>query len=78
MDLSEFQASDVPWRVCTVTHAMKKLDDEQFETVVEAFSMNSVTASRIAEVLSRWSGIKVTPSSARRHRRGECNCERSN
>ena len=74
MDLSEFQPNDTPWRECSVTFAMRALDDEQLATLEEAFQSQSITASRIAEVLSRWSGRRVTAAGARRHRRRECKC----
>lgn len=74
MDLSEFQPQDTPWHVCMVSHVVEKLSDEQRATLAEAFLSTSVTATRIAEVLTKWTGINVPVAGVRRHRRKECKC----
>jgi hypothetical protein len=74
MDLSEFQENATPWRICSVTYAIEALTDEQRATLQEAFLSRSITSSKIAEVLTRWSGRRITAAAARRHRRKECKC----
>jgi hypothetical protein len=75
MDLAEFLTTSSPWHKCPVSHALEKLDKAQAEKTVAAFAHKEVLASRIAELLTSWSGVKVTASAARRHRRKECSCD---
>jgi len=74
MDLSEFITTSSPWQKCPVSHALEKLDKAKVEQTVAAFAHTQVLASRIAELLSTWTDVKVSAAAARRHRRGECSC----
>lgn len=75
MDLSEFITVSSPWHRCPVAFALEKVDKTKVEQVDAAFKHPQVLASRISELLSEWSDVKVSANAARRHRRGECSCD---
>ena len=77
MDLSEFITTSSPWQKCPVSYALEKLEKKKAEQTAAAFEHPQVLASRISELLTEWTDVRVTASAARRHRRKECSCDRA-
>lgn len=75
VDLSDF-APVHKGPVCAVGLALEILTDDRLEKAQAALKATHLQHKRIADVITEWAGIKVTPESVARHRRHDCSCDR--
>ena len=75
VDLSDF-APIHKGPVCAVSLALEILEGEQLEKSEAALEASHIQHKRIADKMTEWAGIKVTPESAARHRKHDCSCDR--
>jgi hypothetical protein len=78
VDLSAFDAvaaSSSPRRQCQVGIALEELPPDQVASLAAALGDSRYTGTVIAKTVTGW-GAKLSPTSANRHRRGECCCDR--
>jgi hypothetical protein len=61
-------------KVCTFTKIRSSLDPDDRATVDELMA-SEMSGSRIAEILTTYSGTRILGVSLQRHRRGDCTCE---
>jgi hypothetical protein len=77
IDLSEFtSSSERPYLQCSVKWVLSFCDDEQLAKAQAAIMERTIESSKIAKVVSGWTGHKLLGNAVRRHRNGECRCDR--
>ena len=62
--------------VCAVSLALEVLEGDELVNTLGALAAGHIQHKRIADKMTEWSGIKVTPESAARHRKHDCSCDR--
>lgn len=77
VDLSEFTSnSERPYLQCSVNWVLSFCDKEQLAKAQAAIAERTIASSKIATVVSEWTGHKLLGNAVRRHRNGECRCDR--